>query len=90
MDSLGQHTDLEHHTYGARGLMVGPLTVHQETPVRFRSRTPFEFTEPGRVFDAIGHVGFFPSVAHLVEHSIETRGVVGSIPARGTDKKRKR
>lgn len=32
MDSQRQHTDSEHHSHGARGLVVGPQTVHLETP----------------------------------------------------------
>lgn len=95
MDSLRAHLELDpdHHTYGARGLVVGPQAVHLETPVRFRSRTPNTeaFTEPGRVdFRGVGHEVSFASVAQMVERSPEEGSGDGSIPSRGTGLKRKR
>ncbi len=91
MDSRRAHTDPEHHPYGARGLVVGPPTVHRETPVRFRSRTPNteQFTGLGHVIDVAGQVGF-ASVAQMVERSPEEGRVGGSMPSRGTKLKRKR
>ncbi len=91
MDSQRAHTDPEHHPYGARGLVVGPLTVYQETPVRFRSRTPNsteQFTELGHVLDVAGQ-GDFASVAQPVERLVEGESVGGSTPSRGTKLKRK-
>ena len=88
MDSLRQHTDPEHHLHGARGLVVGPQTVHLETPVRFRSRTPYEFTEPCCAF-AVGPQFDCASVAQAVERGSEEPGVGGSTPPRGTRLKHK-
>ena len=83
MDSLRQHTDPEHHLHGARGLVAGPSAVHRETPVRFRSRTLYEFTEPRCGF-AVGEQFDCASVAQLVERGTEDPRVSGSIPFRGT------
>lgn len=62
-----RHTDPEHHTYGARGLVVGPSTVHRETPVRFRSRTPNTemFTQPDLAICEIRLERGYPSVAEV-------------------------
>lgn len=83
MDSLRQHPDPEHHLHGVRGLVVGPSTVHRETPVRIRSHAPEEFTEPHCEF-AVGQQFDCASVAQLVERSPEEGSVGGSIPSRGT------
>lgn len=81
-----RHTDHDHHTYGARGLVVGPRIVSPETRVRFPSRTPNEFTEPCGMI-VVGPQ-FCASVAQfLVERRCEVPGVGGSIPSRGTKRK---
>ncbi len=80
------HTDPEHHLHGARGLVAGPSTVYRETPVRSRSRTPDEFTEPHCVF-AVGPQFDCASVAQQVERSLEAGSVGGSTPSRGTKRK---
>lgn len=92
MDSLRAHTDPEHHPHGARGLVVGPSTVHRETPGSIPAAHPTaeQFTEPGYVdFGVVGHEVNFASVAQLVERSVEGGRVGGSNPSRGTRLKRK-
>lgn len=88
MDSLRQHTDPEHHPYGARGLVVGPSTVHRETPGSIPAAHPIEFTEPRCDF-AVGQQFDCASVAQLVERPVEGGRGGGSIPSRGTGLKRK-
>lgn len=88
MDSQRQHTDPEHHTYGARGLVVGHPTVHRDYAGSNPVAHPTSFTEP-RCIDAVGPQGTPVSVAQLVERSPEEGGVGGSIPSRGTKLKRK-
>lgn len=67
MDSRRQHTDLEHHSYGARGLVVGPPTVHRKTRVRFSSRTPNTemFTQLDRADCMVELERGYPSVAEV-------------------------
>lgn len=77
-----RHTDPEHHTYGARGLVAGPRIVSPERPVRFRSCAPHEFTEPCDMI-VVGPQ-HYASVAQMVERCSEVSGVGGSIPSRGT------
>lgn len=77
-----QHTDPEHHTSGARGLVVGPRIVPPVTRVRIPSRTPHEFTEPcGMIVTGPQH---YASVAQLAERWSEVPGVGGANPSRGT------
>lgn len=83
-----RHTDPEHHPYGARGLVVGPSTVHRETRVRIPSRTPNEFTEPCHI-RVVGPQRNSASVAQMVERGCEVPSVGGSNPSRGTRLKRK-
>ena len=82
----GLHTDPEHHTYGARGLVAGPRIVSPETPVRSRSCAPNEFTEPHDMI-VVGPQFNCASVAQQVERRPEESGVGGSIPSRGTKRK---
>ena len=80
-----RHTDPEHHTYGARGLVVGPPTVHRKTLGSIPAAHPKAetFTQPDLAIRKVGLERRFPSVAQLVERRVEGAGVDGSTPSRG-------
>ena len=77
------HTEHAHHTHGVRSSVVERRLV---VPVCVSSsliaRPAASFTEPDRF--AVGQHYDCASVAQLVEHSVEARGVTGSNPVRST------
>ena len=71
-----RHTDPEHHSHGARGLVVGPPTVHRKTPGSIPAAYPKTemFTQPGRAICMVGLERGYPSVAEAVcKRTVEAR-----------------